>query len=242
VQRLAVRDDHTLERQVEQRTQRGQDALLVPRRRPDEELALGRSERVREDKSPVLRHPDRRLVPAAPVVEGDEPARQLRAGQDGLELRLRDVVAEEEIRAERACAVAPSEEVDVAHVIGLEHDNDRRRSCLEPLPDVVVVGLRRERVEEDDLALRLDARRGDDRPPIPPGTPVRILALPQPQAVGDVADLGHRNRRTRRSGSSDVVRKMSGSRHDFVTISQVASLPCPRRRRHRGDRRRSWRS
>ena len=53
VDRLAVRDDHALEGQVEQLAERGE--RLVPRRPPDQELAAGRGQRVREDERPLLR-------------------------------------------------------------------------------------------------------------------------------------------------------------------------------------------
>ena len=73
--RLAVRDDHVLEGQVEQRPQCGEHSLFVPGGRPDEELALGGGQRVGEDEGALLRQPERRLVAATYVVEGDEAAR-----------------------------------------------------------------------------------------------------------------------------------------------------------------------
>ena len=59
-----------LEGKLEQLPQRRERPLLVPRRRPDAQLAVRRGERVREDERALLGEPERGLVPAAPVVEG----------------------------------------------------------------------------------------------------------------------------------------------------------------------------
>ena len=106
VQRLAVRDDHVLERELEQRAQRRKRPLLVPRRRPDAQLAAGRGQRVGEDERALLRQPERRLVAAAAVVERDEAARKLAPRLDRLELGLRDVVREEELGPNARALVA----------------------------------------------------------------------------------------------------------------------------------------
>src|SRR5947209_18031239 len=68
VHRLAVRDDHVLERQVEQRAEGLQRTLLV-RRRPDAEPAVGRGERVGEDGRALLGEPGAGLLAAAAVVQ-----------------------------------------------------------------------------------------------------------------------------------------------------------------------------
>ena len=49
---------------------------------------------------------------------------------------LRNVLAMERLRAERARAVAAHEEIDVADVLGLEDDSQRRRLGVEPLPHI----------------------------------------------------------------------------------------------------------
>src|SRR5207249_3951180 len=100
-----------------------------------------------------------------------------------------DVVAPEERRPESPRAVAPDEGVDVADVIRLEHDGECRRVRVEPGPDLLRVVGRRERVEHRDLAAGLDARRGDQRPPVVPGRPVGMLEPPDPEARRDVAKL-----------------------------------------------------
>src|SRR5205823_13434981 len=64
-----VGEEDVPERQGEALSQRLQRALLVAGRRPDAELTLGRGQRGREDERALLRQPERRLVPTAPVVE-----------------------------------------------------------------------------------------------------------------------------------------------------------------------------
>jgi hypothetical protein len=54
VHRLAVRDDHALERQLEQLAQRRPRAVDV-RRVPDPQLAFGAGQRVGEDERLLLR-------------------------------------------------------------------------------------------------------------------------------------------------------------------------------------------
>jgi hypothetical protein len=189
VHRLAVRDDHELERELEQLPQPRKRPLLVPRRRPDAQLSSGRGQRVREDQRALLGEPERRLVAAAAVVEGDESAPELVPGIDRLQLRLRDVVGEEELGAERASPVAPREEVDVAHVVGLEHDDSGRRARVQPFPDLAGFLGRRERVEDGHFATRFDAGRGDERLPLGLRRPVGMLGSPEPEAGRDVAEL-----------------------------------------------------
>src|SRR4051794_35031769 len=130
-----MRDDHALERQLEQRSQRRQDTLLVPGRAPDEQLAAAFRQRVGEDERPLLRQPERGLVAAAAVVERLEPAGERGSGVDPLELRLGHVSRPEEPRSEGPAAVPADERVDVANVVGLEDDRERRRGPPRPGPD-----------------------------------------------------------------------------------------------------------
>ena len=53
-------------------------------------------------------------------------------------------------RPEGARSVALDEEVDVADMVGLEHDRDRGRLAVEPFPHLVA--LRLHRVEHGHLA------------------------------------------------------------------------------------------
>jgi len=154
----------------------------VPRRRPDAQLALRRRERVREHERALLGQPERRLVPPAPVVERAQAARQLGSRVDALEVGARNVVPPEEVRPERPRAVALDEEVDVADVVGLENHDERRRVRVEALPDLGRLRRLCERVEQRDLAARLDARRGDLRLPAGRRPPVGVLAPPEPKA------------------------------------------------------------
>ena len=184
--------------------------LLVPRRRPDAQLALRRGERVGEDERPLLGEPDRRLVAAAAVVEREEPARQLVAGLDPLQLGLRNVVPPEEVRPVGAGAVALDEAVDVADVVGLEDHDDGRRARVEALPDLPSVVGRRQRVDEHDLAAGLDAGGGHGRLPVGIRRPVGMLKAPDPEARREIAELGRRQDRIlspagSQSGSSAIV-------------------------------------
>ncbi len=77
VHRLAVRDDDALERKLKQRAKSGQSALLMRGRGPNTQLAHRRRQRVSENEGTLLGQPQRRLVAAASVVEGEEPARKL---------------------------------------------------------------------------------------------------------------------------------------------------------------------
>src|SRR5438067_6775819 len=151
VHRLPVRNDHVLERKAEQLAKRRQSSLLMPGRRPDAQLTVRRRQRVGENEGALLGNPERRLVATASVVEGDEAAGKLAAGLDRFEVGLRDIVAPEEARAERARAVAAYEQIDVADVIRLENDSGCRRARVEPLPDLGRLG-RSERIENERLA------------------------------------------------------------------------------------------
>src|SRR5581483_3312441 len=121
----------------------------------------------------------------AAVVEGDEAAREYRPRLDRLQLGLRRLAAEEEVRPEGAGAVAAAEEVDVPDVVGLEHGDERRRPRVEPRPDLAPLG-RREWVEQRHLPARLDARRGDERRPAGVLRPGGVLDLPEPEPRRDV--------------------------------------------------------
>jgi hypothetical protein len=117
-------------------------------------------------------------------------------GVDRLELGLRDVIAPEERRAERAGAVAAHEDVDVADVVRLEDNGDRRQARVEPLPHVARVIGRGERIEDQPLAARLDERRRDQRLPLEVRVPGGMLDPPEPEARRHVVDL-HLRHRTR---------------------------------------------
>ena len=136
VHRLAVRDDHVLERELEQRPQRRKHSLLVPRRSPNAKLAAPFGQCVGEDEGALLRQPERRLVAATAVVQGDEPAGELGPRFDPLQLGLVLVAGPEEVRAEGARVVAADEEVDVADVIGFRMTTsvpaDWRRAASRP--------------------------------------------------------------------------------------------------------------
>jgi len=80
----------------------------------------------------AVRQPQRRLVAAASVVEGDEPTWKLAARLDPLQ-SVWDVLAKEEPRAERAGLIAAHEQIDVADVIGLDNDDGGRGTRVEPL-------------------------------------------------------------------------------------------------------------
>ena len=68
VDRLAVRDDHALERELQQLAQRRPCAIEV-RRVPDPQLTRDAVQAVGEHERPLLRQPERCLVAPAPVVE-----------------------------------------------------------------------------------------------------------------------------------------------------------------------------
>ncbi len=51
---LSVRDDHVVERKVEESPKRGKRPFLVPRRSPDPKLAVSLRQRVGEDERPPL--------------------------------------------------------------------------------------------------------------------------------------------------------------------------------------------
>src|SRR5438046_10156873 len=72
-------------------------------------------------------------------------------------------MAPEEAGPERARVVALNEEVDVAHMIRLEHHDERRRGLVEPRPDLARVGRWCERIEQRDLSSRRHARRVHER-------------------------------------------------------------------------------
>ena len=204
--RLAVRHDHVLERQIEHGAERREHALLVPGGAPNAQRSPTLRHGVGEDERALLGEPQRRFVPAAPVVERDEAAGQLASGLDRLELGFGDVVAPEEARAERPGVVALDDAVDVANVVGLQHDGNRGGTGVEPVPHGVggCIGPRDEPVEDRHLPTRFDTRRGDGRIPVDVRRPVGMLGPPDPEAGGDVADHGghgaHRDRWGRYDG------------------------------------------
>ena len=138
--------------------------------------------------------PHRRLLAAPPVVLRHEPAGQhdAVAREIGSSSVSRNVVAEEQPRPEGARPVALDEDVDVAHVVGLEDRDDGRRARVDPRPERRVILGRRDRVEQHDLAARLDAGAGDRRRPLGVRGPVGVRQAPDPHARRHVAELdGH---------------------------------------------------
>ena len=110
-------------------------------------------------------------------------------GLNPLELALGDVGAPEEVRPVRPHSVTTDEEVDVADVVRLEDDDHRRRRGVEAVPDLPSVVGRRERIEQRDLAAGGETRRGHERTPFEPGSPIRVLDPPQPGTGRHVAEL-----------------------------------------------------
>ena len=147
-----MRDDDVLERQLEQCAERRQHAILVPWRSPDPQLAGSLGQRVGEHERPLFGHPQGRLGAPAPVVQRLEPARQPRTRLQPVELGLRDVVAPEQVWAECPGAVAPDEDVDVADMIRLQDDGERRRARVQALPHLGCRLGGRDRVDHSDLA------------------------------------------------------------------------------------------
>jgi len=158
------------------------------------QLTAGRGQRVGENDGALLGEPQRRLVAAASVVEGDEPSRKLAAGLDELQVSLGDVLAKKEARAEPAGTIAAHEQIDVANVIRLENDDGGRRARVEPLPDFDRAFGRSKGIKNQCLAARLHAGRGHDWLPALAGLPVRMFETPYPQARGYVAELDLRLR------------------------------------------------
>jgi hypothetical protein len=108
-----------------------------------------------------------------------------------VQLRLRGIALEIEIRSVRTGAVPPHKEVDVADVIRLHHDDHRRRRCIEPLPDLTLPRMRSERVQQDRLPLRRDYKRRHLRLPVEAFAPRRMRLTPEPKTGRHVAELDH---------------------------------------------------
>jgi len=159
------------------------------RRCPDAQLASLRGQSVGENDGALLGQPQRRLIAATPVVKGDEATRKLAAGLDELQVGLGDVFAKEETRAERGGMIAPREQIEVANMIGLENDDGRRRTRVEPLPELGCVFWRSKRIEKQSLATGLNAGRGHDWLPSLPWLPVGMFVTPDPQARRYIAEL-----------------------------------------------------
>ena len=153
VHRLAVRDEHVLDVELEQGAQRREDALLMPGRIPDEQLRpaapSGRPRRA----ATAAPAGGGRLVAPAPVVEGSGSARERRAGLDLLKLCPGYVRSVEDAWPVGRNAVALDEEIDAADVVGLHDDDCMRRLTFEPRPEVVRLVGRRERVDQHRAAL-----------------------------------------------------------------------------------------
>jgi hypothetical protein len=189
VNRVAVRDDHVLERKVEERSKGGQHPLLVPGSAPDAKRALPLRERVGEDEDALLRKPEGRFVAPPSVVERMEPTGKLGPRLDGLDLCRRDVVPPEERGAVGPGGVALDEEVDVPDVVGLEDDDDRGPRRVDSLPELAGVIWWGQGIEQRHLPTRLDDGRGDVGLPARAGAPVRMRAPPDPEPVRDIPNL-----------------------------------------------------
>jgi hypothetical protein len=85
--------------------------------------------------------------------------------------------------------VTPCEEVDVAHMIWFENNNDRRRVGIESSPNIGGSVRRRERVKKDNLSTRLDAGRGHGPLPAEASVPVGVVHTPNPKTRCDVSEL-----------------------------------------------------
>jgi hypothetical protein len=76
-------------------------------------------------------------------------------------------------------------------MVGLHHDHDGRRCCIEPLPDLLLPRMRGERIQEDRLALRLDNERRHLGLPVEAVAPGWMWLAPEPQTGRHVAHLDH---------------------------------------------------
>jgi len=159
------------------------------RRCPNAQLASLRGQRVGENEGALLGEPQRRLVAATSIVEGEESSRKLAARLDELQVSLGNVLAKEEARAERAGIIAACEEINVANVIGLENDDGSRRARVEPLPELGSIFGRSKRIEKQSLATGLNAGRGHDWLPSLPWLPARMFETPNPQARRYIAEF-----------------------------------------------------
>jgi gamma-glutamyltranspeptidase / glutathione hydrolase len=162
----------------------------MPGRRPDTQLARRCGQRVGEDQGALLGQPERRLVAAAAVVKREEAARKLASRLDWLEVGVWDVVAPEQPWAERAGPVAARKEIDVPDMVRLKDDEEGRRAGVEPVPHLVHIVGRRDRIEQGNFPARLDARRRDEWLPVDSGIPIGMLDTPHPQARLDVSEFG----------------------------------------------------
>ena len=78
-------DDHALEGKIEQRTKRGQGSLTMPRRGPNAQFASRGRQGVGENEGALLGQPERCLITAASVVEGNDASGKPAAGLDPLQ-------------------------------------------------------------------------------------------------------------------------------------------------------------
>jgi hypothetical protein len=81
--RLAVRDDHPLERKIQQSAQCGQRSLVMPGRGPHAQVSTWGRQCVGENNSALLGTPQRRFLAAAAVIQRNRSTGQLPAGIDG---------------------------------------------------------------------------------------------------------------------------------------------------------------
>src|SRR5439155_23453321 len=110
-----------------------------------------------------------------------------------LELGPRRVALPEEPWAVGWDAVPVREQIDITDVVRLEDDDPGRPFRLEAAIDLGALDRwRRQRIEQDDLALRLDDPRRHVGLPVVAFAPLPVALPPEPQSRGDVADLdGH---------------------------------------------------
>src|SRR6516225_1479465 len=99
----------------------------MPRRRPDAQFAPRCRQRVSENQGTLFGQPERRLVAAQSVVEGDDASRKLTAGIDRLQPCLEDVLAKEHPRAEGPGTIAANKHIYIPNVIRLETCDRGRR-------------------------------------------------------------------------------------------------------------------
>src|SRR5262249_60482116 len=163
--------------------------LPTPRSRTPPQSSLRRRQRIRKHNDPLLGQPQRRLFTAPPIVQRDQSARKPAAGLDRLQLGLRQVPAEVQPRTEPADAISTNEGINVANVIRLQNDGRCRRIRIKPRPKLRRVIWRRERIQHQSLASRLDPRAGHHRLPSLPWLPMRMFHPPDPQSGRDISYL-----------------------------------------------------
>jgi hypothetical protein len=98
-------------------------------------------------------------------------------------------VTNEAVRAERAGAIAAYESVNMPNMIRFENYDRCRRTRVETPPQLSRAGEWRDRVEDQYLAPRLDARRRHDWLPALIRFPIRMFDTPYPEAWSNIPEL-----------------------------------------------------